>query len=68
MEYSSTLTRLPGFGHWPEMPNKFIPFLLLKVQLKMPWACEQLGGITGFTMETSADGPIQREKKIKSSK
>lgn len=32
------------------------------MQLKIPWACEQSGSITGFTMETSADGPIQREK------
>lgn len=48
--------------------SSFLIYLFLKAQLKMPWACEHPGSITGFTLAGSAGALIQRKKKKSPSK
>lgn len=43
--------------------SSFLIYLLLKVQLKVPWARERFGYVIRFTVEGSADAPKQGEKK-----
>lgn len=57
---TGSLALVIGLKCWT---SSFLIYLFVKVQLKMPWACEHSGSITGLTLVASAAALIQRKKK-----